>query len=54
MEKDPVCGMDVDPQSAEYTSDYRGKTYYFCSFDCKRQFDLEPEAFTNPNFKPRE
>ena len=51
MASDPICGMDVDPQTAEYQTEYKGKTYYFCSFDCKRQFDLQPEAYTDPNYR---
>lgn len=35
--KDPVCGMDVDTASALSASKY-GKTYYFCSKSCKREF----------------
>jgi YHS domain-containing protein len=54
MAIDPVCNMEVDPQTAEYKSEYKGQTYYFCSFACKRQFDQEPEAFTNPNYMPPE
>ncbi|MGE5124182.1 MAG: YHS domain-containing protein [Acidobacteriaceae bacterium] len=45
MEKDPVCGMDVDPETAAGTSTYQGKTYYFCSPGCKRSFDKEPEKY---------
>ncbi len=45
MEKDPVCGMDVDPGSAAGSSEYEGKTYYFCSPGCKKQFDEDPEKF---------
>jgi YHS domain-containing protein len=45
MEKDPVCGMDVDPQQAAGTSEYKGKTYYFCSTGCKRAFDKDPEQY---------
>ena len=45
MEKDPVCGMDVDPRQAAGTSEYQGKTYYFCSAGCKRSFDKEPERY---------
>ncbi len=48
MAIDPVCGMEVDPETAEYRSAYKGKDYYFCSFDCKQQFEQEPEAYTNP------
>lgn len=42
---DPVCGMDVDPQQAAGKSEYKGKTYYFCSSGCKREFDQNPEKF---------
>ena len=45
MEKDPVCGMDVDPKTADFESTYQGKTYYFCSPGCKRDFDKEPQRY---------
>jgi len=31
MAKDTVCGMDVDEKKADATSEYKGKTYYFCA-----------------------
>ena len=31
MERDVVCGMDVDPAKAAATSVHNGKTYYFCA-----------------------
>jgi hypothetical protein len=31
MERDVVCGMQVDQAKAAGTSEYNGKTYYFCS-----------------------
>lgn len=46
--KDPVCGMDVDVKAASAAglkSDYKGKTYYFCSDDCKKTFDKEPAKY---------
>jgi len=46
--QDLVCGMDVDPKDAAAAgrkSEYQGKTYYFCSDDCKKQFDKEPGKF---------
>ena len=46
MEKDPVCGMQVDPQKAAGTSEYQGTTYYFCNPGCKRKFDANPEQYT--------
>lgn len=45
MEKDPVCGMDVDPKTATNKSTYQGKMYYFCSPGCKRDFDKEPQKY---------
>ena len=42
MEKDPVCGMQVEPEAAG-KSEYQGKTVYFCSEGCKRRFDEKPE-----------
>jgi len=45
MELDPVCGMVIDPKEAAGTSEYKGKTYYFCSLGCKKDFDKEPEKY---------
>ncbi|HEY6987074.1 MAG TPA: heavy metal translocating P-type ATPase [Bryobacteraceae bacterium] len=39
MEKDPICGMTVDPPKAAGKSELGGKTYYFCSLGCKKKFD---------------
>jgi Cu+-exporting ATPase len=43
--KDPVCGMDVTPESAAGKSEYNGQTYYFCSLGCKKAFEKEPEKY---------
>ncbi len=48
MEKDPVCGMDVDPKTAAGQSEYQGKTYYFCAPGCKKAFDKEPGKYVQP------
>jgi Cu+-exporting ATPase len=45
MEKDPVCGMTVDPKRAAGSSAYGGKTYYFCSVGCKATFEKSPAKF---------
>ena len=45
MSKDPVCGMQVDEKAAAGKSDYNGKTYYFCSTQCKTRFDQSPEQY---------
>jgi Cu+-exporting ATPase len=45
MEKDPICGMMVDPKFAAGSSTYMGKTYYFCNPGCKAKFDKNPAKF---------
>ncbi len=44
MEKDPVCGMQVDPKTA-LSAVHDGKTYYFCSAGCQTQFEANPSQF---------
>ena len=45
MEKDPVCGMSVDPKTATIKSVYQGKTYYFCSPGDKKTFEQDPGKY---------
>jgi YHS domain-containing protein len=45
MEKDVVCGMQVDSAKAAGSSQWNGKTYYFCSTACKAKFDANPAQF---------
>ena len=52
MAKDPVCGMEVDPNTATQTSTYQGQTYYFCAPGCKRAFEAEPQKYLDPKQKP--
>jgi Cu+-exporting ATPase len=52
MATDPVCGMQVDPHTAQHKADYEGQTYYFCAPGCKRAFEAEPQKYLDPNYKP--
>lgn len=45
MAKDPICGMNVDEKTAKFKSEYKGKTYYFCSPGCKVSFEKNPGKF---------
>jgi YHS domain-containing protein len=45
MGLDPVCGMEVNPASAEAHSEFGGQTFYFCSPECKQKFDAKPEQY---------
>lgn len=42
---DPVCGMDVEPKTAK-TSVHDGRTYYFCSTNCREKFEAAPNSYT--------
>ncbi len=42
---DLVCGMELEPEEAKFTSTYKNKTYYFCSEGCKQHFDNDPEKY---------
>jgi YHS domain-containing protein len=45
MAIDPVCKMQVDEKKAAGTSDYKGKTYYFCALSCQAKFDQNPQQY---------
>ena len=40
---DPICGMEVETETAKWKADFQGQTYFFCSPGCKRTFEKEPE-----------
>ncbi len=42
---DPVCGFEVDPQSAQDQFEYKNQTYYFCCDGCLGMFKAEPEKY---------
>src|SRR5689334_25103820 len=48
MEKDPVCGMNVDPSRAKATHEHAGKMYYFCCVGCKEKFTVDPAKYLMP------
>jgi Cu+-exporting ATPase len=50
--KDPVCGMDVEREGAQLTSEHEGTTYYFCSRGCKLDFDEDPARYLDPDYQP--
>ena len=44
---DPVCGMTVDTDTAAARSkDAEGRTVYFCSVECQRQYEAYPDKYT--------
>jgi len=47
LERDPVCGMNVNPASAKYVHEHARKTYYFCSAGCAEKFKAQPQRYLN-------
>ena len=46
--KDPICGMEVDEMAARSegrTTEFDGRTYFFCSPRCKEAFEKDPSSF---------
>jgi P-type Cu+ transporter len=46
--KDPVCGMEVTPDKAAESFEYRGQTYYFCGKGCLAKFQADPDKYLVP------
>ena len=43
--RDPVCDMEVTPDSKGGTTQWQGETYYFCSDKCQEKFTADPKAY---------
>ena len=45
---DPVCGMKIDPKTAQHSYELDGSSYYFCSARCLVKFEADPDHYLNP------
>ncbi len=45
MQKDPVCGMEVEPKEAAGRHDHGERTYYFCAAPCLEKFRADPGRY---------
>jgi Cu+-exporting ATPase len=45
VERDPVCGMNVNPATAKHIHEHDGKKYYFCSAGCVEKFKANPGKY---------
>ena len=43
--RDPVCGMTVNPATAEHSHDHGERTYYFCGAPCREKFAAAPHDY---------
>jgi P-type Cu+ transporter len=47
LERDPVCGMNVNPATAKHVYEHAGKKYYFCCAHCVEKFKANPSGYLN-------
>ncbi len=48
MAIDPVCHMQVDPETTPHHADHAGEAYHFCSAGCRTKFLADPERYRDP------
>ena len=52
---DPVCGMTVEIERAKAdgrSTEYDGKTYYFCGKGCLLDFRDDPQKYLEAGYEP--
>lgn len=54
LQKDPVCGMLVDPCTSMHSAEHQGRQYYFCSGGCREKFLGDPQRYLSGNTRPQE
>jgi YHS domain-containing protein len=52
MVRDPVCGVALEVGKAVRV-DYHGNAYYFCSHDCRINFEDRPDEYAHVYPKQR-
>lgn len=45
LDRDPVCGMNVDAAKAAASLTHEGSSYYFCCRSCADKFEAEPQKY---------
>ena len=48
---DPVCGMEVDPDTARHKAEHGGRSFYFCSDRCRTKFAEDPAKYLHGEMK---
>lgn len=48
-ERDPACGMIVDPHVTAHRAERDGHAYYFCSAGCRTKFVADPVKYLTPS-----
>ena len=47
-ERDPVCGMSVDPAASPHRAEHAGHSYHFCGARCRERFATDPARYLTP------
>jgi len=45
LERDPVCGMNMNPATAKHVHEHEGRKYYFCCAGCGEKFKANPQGY---------
>jgi P-type Cu+ transporter len=45
LERDPVCGMNINPATAKHAHQHGEKNYYFCCVGCADKFKTDPAKY---------
>jgi P-type Cu+ transporter len=43
--RDPVCGMNVNPETSKHRFEHAGTTCHFCSNGCRTKFEADPAKY---------
>ncbi len=46
--KDPVCGMEINPDQAAAREEHDGQVFNFCSEHCHQAFLADPHLYGHP------
>lgn len=52
LHRDPVCGMQVDPNAGKPTAEHHGMTVHFCNPKCRDKFEADPGRYLTPDGTP--
>jgi len=50
--QDPVCGMMIEPDQAAARATRNSETFYFCSVECQKEFQRDPDRYGMERHEP--
>ncbi|MGA2647877.1 MAG: heavy metal translocating P-type ATPase [Candidatus Sulfotelmatobacter sp.] len=53
LERDPVCGMNLNPATAKHIYEHGGRNYYFCCVACVGKFKADPKKYLSGARSPK-